>query len=304
MDRSATEIDAKLRQLMPKVRGPMAEAIRFVLANKDEIPVRSMRELAKRAEVAPVTLVRLAQRLGFEGFEQFREIYVAALINGQGRNLGQAEQLVSLARAEGLLGFAAKFAEREIELQRRAVAELDEAALGSAVQALIRAERVFVIGRRPFFPAAYAFAYALRKAKSNTYLLDTGGGMALELDGLTEKDVLFGFTSHPYSRITLDAARFARAQNATIIAVTDSENAPMAQLADHVFLTQIRSYAFPDSISGAQLIGSILVGLAVSKLGPQALERIRRNELEIKRSGEFVADPPGRTARTRSAGWR
>lgn len=298
MERSATEIEAELRQLMPNVRGPMAEAIRFVLANKDEIPVRSMRELAKRAGVAPVTLVRLAQRLGFDGFERFREVYVAALITGQGRNLDQAEQLVLLSRTEGVLGFAAKFAEREIELQRRAVAELDEVALNGAVDAIVDAERIFVVGRRPFFAAAFAFAYALRKAKANTYLLDTGGGMGLELDGLTAKDLLLGFTSYPYSRITLGLAQTARSRDATIIAVTDSENAPMARLAHHIFLTQNRGYAFPDSSTGAQLIGNILVGLTVSKLGPLALECIRRNELEIKESGEFVAEPPGRAART------
>ncbi|MGZ5923893.1 MAG: MurR/RpiR family transcriptional regulator [Rhizomicrobium sp.] len=292
-----TEIDAKLRQLMPKVRGPIAEAIHFILANKDEIPVRSMRELAKRANVAPVTLVRLAQRLGFEGFDDFREVYVEAFINRHGRNLGQAAQLVSLAKAEGALGFAAKFAERELEVQRRTVAELKEKDLQGVVQALTDAERVFVIGRRPYFAAAYGFAYSLRKAKTGTYLLDTGGGLSLELDGLSSKDVFLGFTSYPYSRITLDLAQKARSQGATVVAVTDSENAPIAHLADFVLLTQIHGYAFPDSISGAQLIANILVALTVSKLGPEALDRIGRNELEIKETGEYVVEHRARKPR-------
>jgi DNA-binding MurR/RpiR family transcriptional regulator len=282
-------LDAKLRHLMPQAGGPIAEAIRFILAHKDEVPVRSMRELAKRANVAPVTLVRLAQRLGFDGFDDFREVYVQAFINGEGRNSGQAAQLVSLARAEGALGFAAKFAEREFEAQRQAVADLNEKALNAAVEALAGAQRVFVIGRRPYFAAAYGFAYALRKAKTDVHLLDTGGGLALELDSPTAKDVLVAFTAYPYSRITLGLAQTARSGRATIIAVTDSENAPIAHLADHVFLALVRSYAFPDSISGAQLVGNILVALTVSKLGPPALERIRRNETEIEESREYVA---------------
>jgi DNA-binding MurR/RpiR family transcriptional regulator len=294
MSRGMTEIDAKLRQLMPRVRGPIAEAIHFVLANKDEIPVRSMRELAKRANVAPVTLVRLAQRLGFDGFDDFRKVYVEAFINRQGRNLGQAAQLVSLAKAEGALGFAAKFAERELEVQRRTVAALKEKDLHGAVQALIDAERIFVIGRRPYFAAAYGFAYSLRKAKTGIYLLDTGGGLSLELDGLSSKDVFLGFTSYPYSRITLSLAQKARSQGATVVAVTDSENAPIAHLADFVFLTLAQGYAFPNSISGAQLIANILVALTVSKFGPEALDRIRRNELEIKETGEYVVEQRAR----------
>lgn len=88
MNLNASEVDAKLRQLMPEISGPMAGAIRFILANREEIPVRSMRELAQRANVPPVTLVRLAQRLGFEGFDEFREVYVEALIGGQSVNRG------------------------------------------------------------------------------------------------------------------------------------------------------------------------------------------------------------------------
>jgi DNA-binding MurR/RpiR family transcriptional regulator len=301
MNRKLAEVDAKLRSLMPEMRGPMAGAIRFILANRDEIPVRSMRELAKRANVAPVTLVRLAQRLGFEGFDEFREVYVAAFISGQSFNRGQAAQLISLAQNEGTLGFAAKFAEGEFEVQRQAIEGLREKQLNDAVGALASAERVFVIGRRPFYAAAFSFAYSLRKAKPNTHLLDGGGGMALELDGLTGKDIVVGFTSHPYSRITLGLVQTARKQGAAVIAITDSENAPIAMLADHLFLMLVRSFAFPDSISGAQLIGNILVGLTVSKLGTPALEGIQRNETEIRESGEYVAELPKRPQRTPEA---
>jgi DNA-binding MurR/RpiR family transcriptional regulator len=291
------DIDDRLRHLMPSARGPLAAAIRFILAHREEVPVRSMRELAKRAGVAPVTLVRLAQKLGFEGFDEFREVYVQAFINGQSRNRGQAAQLMSLAQAEGALGFAAKFADGEDKVHRETIAQLRDRQLDAAAQALVDADQVFVIGRRNFFAAAYGFAYALRKAKPRTSLLDSGGGMSLELDDLGARDVLVGFTAHPYSRITLGAAQVARSQGATVIAVTDSENAPIAQLAAHVFVTLNRSYAFPDSISGAQLVGNILIGLTVSKLGSPVLERIQRNEAQIGNTGEYVVSSAPRARR-------
>ena len=293
----AAEIDVSLRQLLPQMRGPIADAIVFLLANQNEIPVRSMRELAKRAKVAPVTLVRLAQRLGFEGFDDFRGVFVDAYMVGRGRNLEQATEIVSLGKAEGALGFAARFAEREIEAQRQAVGHLSEEALGAAVAALVAARRVFVVGRRPFFAAAFGFAYSLRKARPDVQLLDTGGGYGIEFDRAGEKDVLVAFTSYPYSRITLGLAEAAQAEGGAVIAVTDSENAPIARLAQHRFITLNKSYAFPDSTAGAQLIGNILVSLTVSQLGAQALERIRTNELEIEASGEYVVGNAGRAKR-------
>ncbi|MER9001777.1 MurR/RpiR family transcriptional regulator [Mesorhizobium australicum] len=295
MNPKPSDIDAKLRQLMPEARGPAAAAIQFLIAHRDEIPFRSMRELAKRARVPSVTLVRLAQNLGFKGFDEFREVHIAELINSKGSNRGRAAELISLGQKEGALGFAAQFAEREIEAQRAAVTALSEKQLEAAVQALVEASRVYVIGRRPFFAPAYSLSYSLRKAKPNTHLLDTGGGSGLELDDLTQNDVVIGFTSHPYSRVTFDVAKNAKAQGGTVIAVTDSENAPIARFSDHLFLMTARSYAFPDSVAGAYVIANILVALTVSRLGSDALARIQRNELEIRETGEYLAEPARRS---------
>jgi DNA-binding MurR/RpiR family transcriptional regulator len=283
------ELETTLRELLPAASGQAAKAIRFILANRDQIPLRSMRELAKRAGIAPVAFVRIAQRAGYPGFEELREIYADAVTSQSQRNRSQATRLMSLARQEGSLGFAARFVERELEIQQQTLAGLTEAQLTAAVGDIVAAERVFVAGRRPLFPAAFAFAYALRKVKSGTELLDTGGGMATELGGLSPKDAFVGFSFHPYSRITLSFAEQAAAQQATIIAITDSPAAPIAKLARHVFITSVQGYAFPDSISGAQMIGSILVGLAVSTLGSAGLERISENEAQIKRTGEMMA---------------
>lgn len=283
------ELESDLRALLPSARGHAARAIRFVLAAGDEMAVRSMRDIAKQCGVAPVALVRIAQKLGFGGFEDFRKAYVEALMSRAGRNRGQAARLVSLAQMEGPLGFAAKYFEAEQEIQRQTLAGLTERQLNAAARDLVAADRVFVVGRRSLFAVAFAFAYSLRKAKQNIHLLDTGGGMGTELDGLRPGDVLVAFSTHPYSRITLALAEAARAQHAKIIAVTDSTESPIARTAQHVFVTLVHSYAFPDSLTGLQAVGNILVGIAVSQMGDQALERIAANEAQIRQSGELLA---------------
>ena len=299
MPPTPSDVETQLRQMIPQTRGPAADAIQFLISHQDEIPFRSMRELAKRAAVPPVTLVRLAQNLGFSGYEDFRNVFVNAVINDSGRNQGRAAQLVSLGEKEGALGFAMQFAEREIEVQQQTLASLTEADLRAATQSLVEAQRIFVIGRRPFYAAAYSCVYSLRKVKPDTQLLDSGGGAALEFGALSRSDVLIAFSTYPYSRITLNIAENARKRGGTIIAITDSENAPIARISDHLFLTSVSSYAFPDSVAGAHLIGTILVALTVSALGSEALNTIRRNEDDIRESGEFVITPARRSRQSR-----
>jgi DNA-binding MurR/RpiR family transcriptional regulator len=284
------EMDARLRSLIPRSRGQVARAIGFVLANTEVIPVQSMRELARRAGVPPVTLVRLAQKLGFDGYEGFRKVYADAYVSG--RNSEIAGRLISLQSREGLLGFAAKFAASELAMQQRTLEGLSEAQLAAASDELASAERIFVIGRRPCFAVSYLFAYSLRKAKPATQLMDIGGGLNVELDGIARKDLLVGFSFHPYSRVTFGLAQTAREQGARIMAITDSADSPIARIADHVFITSVHGYAFPDSMSGALLLTNVLVGLTVAKLGEKAMDRIRWNEQQIKRSGEYNLELP------------
>jgi DNA-binding MurR/RpiR family transcriptional regulator len=292
---SRPEIEGKLRSILPSVKGATSRAVQFILAQAHEIPVRSMRDLAKRADVPPVTLVRVAQRLGFAGFEELQNVYVDAVVNGETSNHERAAELVVLARKEGRLGFAAKFADRELALQRKTVARLTEAKLDAAVKAVVKAGQVHVMGRRPFFAAAYSVAYSLSKVKPGTHLLDTGGGAALEVSGLRSGDVFIGFSAYPYSRMTLGVADNAARQGASIIAITDSENAPLARMAEHLFVTDVKGYAFPDSVAGASLIGNILVALVVSTLGSEGLARIQQNEADILHSGEYVIERRRRT---------
>jgi hypothetical protein len=100
-----------------------------------------------------------------------------------------------------------------------------------------------VTGRRSLFGIAMSVAYSLRKVKPGAHLLDVGGGLNVELDGLGPREV---------------------------------------------FITLVHGYAFPDSLSGLQAIGTILVGLTVSAMGDDALERIATNEAQMRRSGELL----------------
>src|SRR5262245_18979940 len=154
------EVETTLRELLPAATGQAAKAIRFILANRDQIPLRSMRELAKRAGVAPVAFVRIAQRAGYPGFEELRETYADAVTARSQRNRSQATRLMSLARQEGSLGFSARFVERELEIQQQTLAGLSEVQLAAAVGDIVAAERVVVIGRRPLFPAAFEIGRA------------------------------------------------------------------------------------------------------------------------------------------------
>lgn len=297
------ETSAALNALLPELGAQMAGAARHVLAHPEDVAVFSMRELARRAGVPPVTMVRLAQRLGLPGYAELRRRYVDGVRAGRlfgpaaNRNADAARDIAATAaRTAGALGFAGEFFAAEQEILRRALSRLEEAALEEAATLLAGARRVQVVGRRTTHPAAFALAYALRKARPDVFLADdTAGAPESFLEDVTAGDVLVAVTFAPYSRMTQNLAGAAAQAGARIIGITDAPSAPLAQLAGRLlFVTPTTSRAFPESAVGALAMGNLLVALTVAKLGAPARQRIRANERRIVAAGEYLE---ARTAR-------
>jgi len=309
---AAEEPAAALTALLPELRSRMAGAARFILAHPEDVAVFSMREIARRAGVAPVTLVRLAQRLGLPGYGALRRRYMDGV--RAGRILGAATRNTDAARGIALAaarapwprGFTEAFFAAEQDILRRAQAGLDAAALEEAASLLAAAPRVFVVARRTPFSAAFAFAYALRKARPGVLLLDdVAGAPETPLEDAAPGDAVVAFTFAPYSRITLGLAAQAMAAGARVIAVADARSTPIARLSGPLlFVATTTSRAFPESALGALALGNLLVALTVARLGDAAQRRIRANERRIVGSGEYLRAGPrrGQPAATRRSG--
>ena len=55
------------------------EIVKYFLNQKEEIARQSTREISKRLYCSPSSIIRLCQKLGFTGFEEFKETYVEEL---------------------------------------------------------------------------------------------------------------------------------------------------------------------------------------------------------------------------------
>jgi len=285
---------ARLRDLLPELSAQMAQAARYVLAHPEDVAVFSMRELAKRADVPPVTMVRLAQRLGLKGYDALRRRYIDGVRVRSASNIVRAREVASAARDRDAMGFAASFFAAEHEILDRTLAGLSDEKLAAAAERLVSARRIVIMARRTPYPVAFAMAYALRKVKPDTVLPDDHSGFGAESPEIGAGDALVAITFAPYSRITLAMAESAAKAGAALIVITDNARAPIARHAKHLFVTSTRGQAFPESVTGALAIGNLLVSLVVARLGDVAIERIRENEARIVASGEYVLVRRGR----------
>lgn len=185
--------------------------------------VQSMRAFAAEAGVKPATLLRLAQRLGYNGWRELKSAFIDDLGLGNDTYVSKAEKLIAKGTQPALyeevfLAHQANLAFTQAENQH---------AMQQAVRLLDEAKQVYICGFRASFPIAWSLFYVYRLFNRQVSLID---GLASNIEVFTREinaeDCLLLTSFSPYSRESLDVLNAARQAGARIIAITDSPVSP------------------------------------------------------------------------------
>lgn len=274
---SAAEIVAALTEGFDGFSAQIQRAARFVVEHQREIGVQSMRALAAKAEVHPNTLVRLAQALGFDGWEAMRERFRDFMVSGEalGGYRDRATWLKKLAAEGGSAEVIAQMAEATNQNAAEMWRRQSPAALERIADLLMAAPTVYVVGMGSAYSLAHQFWYVARMAFPGIVPIPRHGGQPVDdLAYLTPDDVVMALTFQPYRAETMAAARLAREVGATLVGVTDSPTSPLARESDHALITPTHSPQFFQSHAAATALLEGLIAVMVSRAGDEAADRI------------------------------
>lgn len=147
----------------------------------------SIEEAAKILGVHKATLVRLAQKLGYQGYAELRADLQALYRQevSPGKKLGRT---LAETREDNLLQ---QVVETEISYLKEAVKMIRPEDLERAAELIIQAQRIYICGRGPQGPLAELLAFRLRRFHFDVHTITEEGRAILEkLQLLTNKDVL------------------------------------------------------------------------------------------------------------------
>lgn len=267
------EIIAELGRLRPDMSPQVRRATEFVLRNPALTAMHSMRRVAKEAGVTPPTMLRMAKLLGYKGYEEFRDVYrhgyhlLVSDFGGRARKLQmRQDQNVSL--------WSDLIQANNAHLQQL-IDHVRPEELQVAATRLLNSRRVFVVGMLSSFSFATYFHYIGRLALPNWHLLSAGGSMlADEAATLNARDAVIAIGFNPYALGTVQVARLARERKAPIVAITDNEGSPLAQIASHVFLAPNDSPQFFGSFVATIALIEGLLAYIVNQGGEDIVRNI------------------------------
>jgi DNA-binding MurR/RpiR family transcriptional regulator len=266
-------------------------AARWLLDHPDDVALLSMREQAKRIGVPPATMTRLAQRLGFDGFDGLKEIYVAFLRGRPDHFADRTEKLLRRRTLDGDAAFTSDLLSGLTGHLKSLSTPETLAAIAKAADIVVERGRLFCIGARSSFSGAHLAAYLLSLIGEHTVLVDGAGAVGLDtLRDIGPGDALLALTIAPYTRVTVEAVAFARERGASIIAITDSAVSPIARKATATIIVPTATPSFLQTVAPALIVVESIAALVAARRGMKAVSAIAEAEAHLERFGSYYAD--------------
>ncbi|KIC09019.1 iron dicitrate transport regulator FecR [Leisingera sp. ANG-M1] len=271
---------------------------KYVIDNPGDFGMDPIRVSAEKIGVSPNSLVRLAQKMGFEGFEPFRDPFRHALVTEREDQMG-ADWIAQLDDGDSLARTQARLARNEINIVSRSLRMMSQDRIETALRCMTGARHCYVTATRSSYAMAYYFHYVGRMALPGLQLIPRHMGSAVdELIGATEQDCLIAITFAPYSAETIQSLRYARSRGARLIVISDSEVVAPQIDPDVVFPITTQSHHYFGCYGGAMAVLECLLGHLVALGGEEAQQRIADYEATREDSGAYYK--AGRTPRIRS----
>lgn len=236
----------------------------FILNSYDKAAFMTASKLGKTVDVSESTVVRFAAELGYDGYPAMQKALREMI-----RNKLTAVQRIEVAsdrldKREVL----SQVMHADAENIRLTLEGVDRNEFDHAVQAILSARKIYILGVRSASSLASFLGFYFNMMFENVVVAHTNSSSELfeQILRIGKDDVLIGISFPRYSKRTVKAMNYAKDQGATVIAITDSETAPSAQIADHTLLAKSDMASFVDSlVAPLSLVNALIVAVSREK---------------------------------------
>ena len=271
------DIIARINEKYPKMSKSHKAIAAYITGYYDQAVFMTAAKLGETVGVSESTVVRFASGIGYDGYPEFQSVleeWVKDKLNSvqkigvkYGRST-QSEILTSVLQSD-------------IGKIQDTMEHLDGISFETAVDIILKAETVYVVGIRSCEPLAGFLHFYLNMVRGNVVLLRTTSVSELfeQMIRINERDAMIGISFPRYSMRTLKAMEFANDRNAKVIAITDNVHSPMNLYSSCNLFARSDMVSIVDSlVAPLSLINALVVALCLKRP-----EEVKRNMDELEK---------------------
>ena len=249
-----------IQERMPTLSKGQRRVAQFILDAYDKAAFMTASRLGETVQVSESTVVRFAAELGCGGYPNMQRA-LQEMVRSKLTSIQRIEVANDRLSGQDVLSTVMQ---ADMELIRVTLAEVDQERFSRAVDAILAARRIYILGLRSSAALADFLGFYFQMIFDNVQVVHTSssGEIFEQLLRVGPEDVVIGLSFPRYSSRTVQALRFARDRGAGVVALTDSETSPLAETATELLLAQSDMASFVDSlVAPLSLVNALIVAV-------------------------------------------
>ena len=236
----------------------------YIMEHYDKAVFMTAAKLGEEVGVSESTTVRFAAQLGYNGYPEFHRALEELVIN----------RLNSIQRMEVAYGRMPEgkildtVLQSDIDKIKLTLEQIDRNAFRTAVEDILQAETIYVVGIRSCAPLASFLSFYLNQIFGSVKLVTTNSASEIfeQMIRISQRDVIIGISFPRYSMRTLKAMEFANNRNAKVITLTDSIHSPMNLYSSCNLVARSDMASIVDSLTAPlSVINALIVALCMKR---------------------------------------
>ena len=263
-DRSKNDIITRINERFAAMSKSHKAIAAFITDHYDQAVFMTAAKLGEELGISESTVVRFAAGLGYEGYPEFQQ----ALAEWVQSKLGKVQKMNVKYGKSTQSEILSAVLSSDIEKIQDTMQNLDPVAFEAAVDSILEAETIYIVGIRSCEPLADFLSFYLNMIRGNVQLLRTTSvsEMFEQMIRIGENDVMIGISFPRYSMRTLKAMEFANDRNAKVITITDSIHSPMNLYSSCNLLARSDMVSIVDSlVAPLSVINALVVALCLKR---------------------------------------
>lgn len=238
--------------------------VQYITENYDKAAFMTASKLGETVGVSESTVVRFAAEIGFKGYPELQK-ELQRMIKSK---LTAVQRMEVSSNLIGEQDAIKKVLNGDIELIRKTLESISNTEFAKAVETINNAKRIYILGVRSSASLASFLYFYLNPVFENVVLVDTTSASEMfeQMFRISENDVCVAISFPRYSKQTINALRFINDRGSKIIAITDSDDSPIAEYAHTLLVAKSDMVSVVDSlVAPLSLINALIVAVTFSR---------------------------------------
>ena len=233
----------------------------YILESYDKAAFQTARDLGNNVQVSESTVVRFATQLGYDGYPEMQKALQGMVLNRL-TSVQRMELGTKRLRQEDVLN---SVLQADMERIRTTGEKIDRDAFDGAVEALLNAHTIYILGVRSSSALSSFLCYYLRYMFEDVRLITSASASEVfeQIARISPQDALVGISFPRYSSVAVQTMKYGHNAGAKTIALTDCAASPLASHADFLLEAKSDMVSLVDSlIAPMSVINALIVAVA------------------------------------------